>query len=172
MGAEERENAEKNQKKKKGASAQKKNASETPRTAGAAAEDDDMGVMGAEADDAEVEFIRVVCEKELVTECPEIGNNLLYLMSPLILAVCKNPTKYKDPDLRASASLALSKYMLVSDEFCSSHLQLLFTVLEKSEEPIIRANLIIALGDLSFRYPNTLEPWTPKMYQRLHDTSV
>ena len=26
-------------------------------------EDDDMGVMGAEADDAESEFIRSVCEK-------------------------------------------------------------------------------------------------------------
>jgi len=173
----ERENAEKdkeNQKKKKGASAQKRSANETPRNAGGAGEDDDMGVMGAEADDAEVEFIRVVCEKELVCEKDhtDMGTNLLYLISPLILAVCKNPSKYKDPDLRASASLALSKYMLVSDEFCSAHLQLLFTVLEKSEEPIIRANLIIALGDLSFRYPNTLEPWTPKMYQRLHDTSV
>lgn len=171
----ERENAEKdkeNMKKKKGTSTQKRSASETPRnTGGGAGEDDDMGVMGAEADDAEVEFIRVVCEKELVTN-ESMGSNLLYLLSPLILAVCKNPSKYKDPDLRASASLALSKYMLVSDEFCSSHLQLLFTVLEKSEEPIIRANLIIALGDLSFRYPNTLEPWTPKMYQRLHDTSV
>ena len=31
-------------------------------------EDDDMGVMGAEADDAESEFIRTVCEKVLETQ--------------------------------------------------------------------------------------------------------
>ena len=64
--------------------------------------------------------------------------------------------------------------------------QLLFTVLEKAEEPVIRANLIVALGDLSCRchahttlllilmslprFPNTVEPWTPKMYARLHDS--
>jgi len=170
----EKEKKEKEKEKKKkrtsASSTQIRSASETPRAPGGG-EDEDMGVVGAEADDAEAEFIRVVCEKELVTN-DSMGTNLLYLISPLILAVCRNPSKYKDPDLRASASLALSKYMLVSDEFCSTHLQLLFTVLEKSEEPVIRANLIIALGDLSFRYPNTLEPWTPKMYQRLHDTSV
>merc|ERR1719206_1566354 len=39
-------------------------------------------------------------------------------------------------------------------------------------EPVIRANLIIALGDLSFRFPNTVEPWTPRMYARLHDESI
>ena len=93
-------------------------------------------------------------------------------MAPLILNVCSNPSKFPDPDLRSSASLALSKFMLVSSEFCESHLQLLFTVLERSVEPIIRANLIIALGDMSFRFPNTVEPWTPRMYARLHDDSV
>ena len=39
----------------------------------------------------------------------------------------------------------------MSSEFAEKHLQLLFTVLEKSVEPVIRANLIIALGDMSFR---------------------
>ena len=61
--------------------------------------------------------------------------------------------------------------MLVSSEFCEEHLQLLFTILEKSPEPVIRANLIIATGDLSFRFPNILEPWTPNMYSRLRDES-
>jgi len=81
-------------------------------------------------------------------------------------------SRYPDPHLRASASLALAKFMLVSSEFCDKHLQLLFTVLEKATEPVIRANLIIALGDMSFRFPNTVEPWTPRMYARLHDDSI
>ena len=105
-----------------------------------------MGCVGAEADDAEAEYIRNVCEKEIVT-----GTNLLALFAPSIIEVCLYPHKYPDSKLRASASLALAKFMLVSSEFCDEQLQLLFTVLERSPEPIIRANMIIATGDLSFR---------------------
>ena len=140
----------------------------TPRNQGEV-EEDDMGCVGAEADDMEAEFIRKICEKELLSPEHLLGN-----LAPLVVTICANPTKYPDCDLRASASLALAKLMLVSSEFCEKHLQLLFTVLEKADEPVIRANLIIALGDLSCRFPNTVEPWTPKMYARLHDdvTSV
>lgn len=145
--------------------AKRTTALETPRNANQ--EEDDMSCVGAEADDAEAEFIRHVCEKQIL-----FGPTLLTSLTPLILTICSNPTKYPDPDLRASASLALAKFMLVSSDFCDKHLQLLFTVLEKATEPVIRANLIIALGDLSFRFPNTVEPWTPRMYARLHDDSL
>jgi condensin complex subunit 1 len=33
----------------------------------------------------------------------------------------------------------------------------------------VRSNCIIALGDLAFRFPNVLEPWTEHMYARLSD---
>jgi condensin complex subunit 1 len=82
-----------------------------------------------------------------------------------------HPNKYPDSQLRAASSLALAKLMLISSQFCEEHLQLLFTMMEKSDDPVIRANLIIASGDLSFRFPNTLEPWTPHMYGRLRDES-
>merc|ERR550532_2698974 len=61
--------------------------------------------------------------------------------------------------------------MLVSEKFCEDNLQVLFTILEKSRDPVIRANTIIAAGDLSFRFPNTVEPWTPRMYACLRDDS-
>ena len=64
--------------------------------------------------------------------------------------------------LQSSGAMALAKYMMVSSEFCEENLQLLFTILEKSRDPVIRANTIIAAGDLSFRFPNTVEPWTPR----------
>ena len=70
-----------------------------------------------------------------------------------------------------ASSLTLAKLMLMSSTFCEENLQLLFTLMEKSEEPVVRANLIVAAGDLSFRFPNTLEPWTPNMYSRLRDES-
>ena len=150
-------------KKAKRTSMARATAMETPKAANT--EEEDMGVVGAEADDAEAEFIRTVCEKEVL-----YGGSLLAAMCPLISSICSNPSKFPDPDLRASASLALSKFMLVSSEFCEQNLQLvslndgilflaikflflfqLFTVLERSVEPVIRANLIIALGDMSFR---------------------
>lgn len=134
--------------------------------AGAADEEDE--VVGAEADDAEAEYIRSVCEKEIVNA----PGNLLTSFAPSIIEVCLYPHKYPDAKLRAAASLALAKFMLVSSEFCEEQLQLLFTVLERSAEPVIRANMIIAAGDLSFRFPNTLEPWTPRMYACLRDESA
>ncbi|KAI0222051.1 Condensin complex subunit 1 [Lamellibrachia satsuma] len=142
-------------------------ARKTPRSeVGQASVEEDLGMTGAVAEDAEAEFIRRVTEEELVT-----GNNLLAVLSPVITAVCNNPTKYCDERLQAAASLALAKYMLVSSEFCEKHLQLLFTILEKSPNPVIRANTIITLGDLTFRFPNLIQPWTPNLYARLRDDS-
>ena len=53
-----------------------------------------------------------------------------------------------------------------SSEFCEKHLQLLFTILEKSSSAVVRANAVIALGDLTFRFPNLIEPWTSHIYAR------
>ena len=33
----------------------------------------------------------------------------------------------------------------------------------------VRTNIVVALGDLAFRFPNALEPWNPKIYDRLRD---
>jgi len=33
----------------------------------------------------------------------------------------------------------------------------------------VRCNLVIALGDLAFRFPNLVEPWTAHLYQPLAD---
>jgi len=31
---------------------------------------------------------------------------------------------------------------------------------------LIFDSVMIALGDLAFRFPNSIEPWTPRMYSR------
>ncbi|XP_052287084.1 condensin complex subunit 1-like isoform X2 [Dreissena polymorpha] len=128
--------------------------------------DEEMGLGGAAAEDAESEYIRKICECEVVK-----GNTLLSAFGPLLVVVCSNHQKYPDTELQTAASLALAKFMMVSSEFCDQHLQLLFTMLEKSHSPIIRANTIIAMGDLCFRFPNLVEPWTPHLYARLRDDS-
>lgn len=38
--------------------------------------------------------------------------------------------------------------------------------------PVVRNNLVVALGDLVSRFPNTLEPWTPNIYATLEDSDT
>ncbi|CAN0300996.1 unnamed protein product, partial [Ectocarpus sp. 4 AP-2014] len=75
------------------------------------------------------------------------------------------------PLLRESSVLAMSKFMCISEAFCERNLSLLFTTLERSKDTAVRANIIVALGDLAFRFPNALEPWNPHIYNRLKDDS-
>lgn len=39
-------------------------------------------------------------------------------------------------------------------------------MMEKSALSSVRANLMIAAGDLAIRFPNLVEPWTPHLYAR------
>ncbi|XP_063220920.1 condensin complex subunit 1 [Bacillus rossius redtenbacheri] len=129
--------------------------------------DDMASVVGAVADDQEAEFIRNVCEKELVT-----GDNMLSAFRELAVVVCRDPSTYPDPVLQRTAALALAKMMLVSSELCDQHLQLLVSVMERSADEDTRANLVVAVSDMAYRFPNTIEPWTPHIYGRLHDPSL
>jgi len=62
--------------------------------------------------------------------------------------------------------------MSVSSILCESYLPLLFTVLNQEQSPVIRTTIMIALGDLAFRFPNSLEPWTAHMYSKLTDSDI
>ncbi|XP_053306330.1 condensin complex subunit 1 isoform X2 [Spea bombifrons] len=128
--------------------------------------EEELGLAGASADDIEADLIRKICDTELLG-----GQQYLSAFLPLVLQICSNPGKYSDPDLSTVATLTLAKYMMISSDFCDSHLRLLFTVLEKSPFPRVRSNIMIALGDLSIRFPNLIEPWTPHLYARLRDPS-
>ncbi|XP_060046188.1 condensin complex subunit 1 isoform X2 [Erinaceus europaeus] len=126
--------------------------------------EEEMGLVGATADDTEAELIRGICEMELLD-----GKQTLAAFVPLVLKVCNNPGLYNSPELSAAASLALGKFCMISATFCDSQLRLLFTMLEKSSLPIVRSNLMIATGDLAIRFPNLVDPWTPHLYARLRD---
>ncbi|CAN0032234.1 unnamed protein product, partial [Hapterophycus canaliculatus] len=79
--------------------------------------------------------------------------------------------RFGHPLIRESSVLALSKFMCISESFCDRNLSLLFTTLERSKDTSVQANIIVALGDLAFRFPNALEPWNPRIYDRLTDES-
>ncbi|XP_026716613.1 condensin complex subunit 1 [Athene cunicularia] len=126
--------------------------------------EEELGLVGALADDTEAELIRSICETELLD-----GKHLFSAFVPLVLKICSNPGLYSDSSLSAAAALSLGKFCMISSEFCDSHLRLLFTLMEKSPLPAVRSNLIIAAGDLAIRFPNLVEPWASHLYARLRD---
>lgn len=152
-----RETEEREEKERRPSSKSKEAASDS-------AMDAELGLMGASAEDAEAELIRKICETELLAE-----ENLLGVFLPLVVKVCSSPGRHSHPQLTTAACLALSRYMMISSSVCQENIRLLFTVLERSTLPVVRANAVIALGDLTVRFPNILEPWTPNLYARLSD---
>uniref|UniRef100_A0A674PH39 Condensin complex subunit 1 n=1 Tax=Takifugu rubripes TaxID=31033 RepID=A0A674PH39_TAKRU len=134
------------------------------KAANESAMEEDLGLIGASAEDTEAELIRKICETELLAE-----ENLLCAFLPLLVKVCSSPGRYSHPQLTTAACLALSQYMMISPAACEENIRLMFTVLERSALPVVRANAIIALGDLIVRFPNILEPWTQNLYARLSD---
>lgn len=108
-----------------------------------------------------------IIEKKIVQE------NLLGKFHPLVAYIVANENEtFNDQMLRETALLALCRYMSVSAEICEKYLPLLFTALEREVCPQARTTVMIGLGDLAFRFPNALEPWTSHLYSRLNDDST
>jgi condensin complex subunit 1 len=128
--------------------------------------EEEMGMVAAADAENERKF-NLVTEQKLVTD------NLLGKFHPLIAFVVANKHgKFGDPLLREAAVLALCRYMAVSSTVCERYLPLLFTVLQMEPSALVRTTISIALGDVAFRFPNSLEPWTGHMYARLSDSST
>lgn len=136
-------------------------ASETPRLRKEKEDSADAELGEINADDAEADYINQVCESEIVD-----GQTILSALSPIVVLVCTNPQKFTSSQLQSTASLSLTKLMLVSSKFCEKNLPLVFTMMEKSSDPQIRSNLVYAIGDLANRFPNLIEPWTKHLYVR------
>lgn len=46
------------------------------------------------------------------------------------------------------------------------------TLLQSSNDARVRSNIIVAIGDMSFRFPNLVAPWARHMYARLRDNDT
>lgn len=134
-----------------------------------AAEEDQLEAelgMGAEAELEHDTRVAEVLEQEIV------GGGLLAAFEPLLLRLVANEQgAWGEETLRSAATLALTKYMTVSQEVCENHLPLLITALAAEVHPSVRGNTVVALGDLAFRFPNAVEPWTSHLYRPLRDES-
>ncbi|CAE6439777.1 unnamed protein product, partial [Rhizoctonia solani] len=134
----------------------------------AAAATDDIEQVAGNAEDDIGDTIHSIRENELLSG----PNSLLALYGPMIKEICGTPKTYKNQILRMSATLALSKLMCVSSKFCEEHLMLLFKLMESSRNPIIRSNIIIALGDVAICFNNMIDENSDRLYDGLSDPDL
>lgn len=111
---------------------------------------------------AEAEKALELAEKELVSPKSILGR--FGNLARKIAADQSAPA-----ELQASAVLCMAKLMCVEESFCEKNLRLLFSILSSSPEPVVRSNSVTALGDLAFRFPNLVEPWSAHIYGALRD---
>eukprot|EP00977_Amphora_coffeiformis_P007045 scaffold1522_cov166-Amphora_coffeaeformis.AAC.23 len=133
-----------------------------------AAMEDELG-MAAELEAENERQIADISENEI------LGRGLISVFGPLLVRVVGNEGgKFDSEILRQASTLALCKFMCVSSTFCEQHLPLLFKALGDApdEDITMRANTVVALGDLAFRFPNEVEPYTPRIYACLRDPST
>ena len=128
-------------------------------------EKDELELIGGTSEDDFTEAMSHIRERELLFG----PSSLLANFGPLVTEICSNNTAYPDRDLQASATLCLAKLMCVSAEYCEKNLPLLITILERSDDPIVRSNAVIALGDMAVCFNHLIDENTDFLYRRLND---
>ncbi|KNC98205.1 condensin subunit YCS4 [Spizellomyces punctatus DAOM BR117] len=136
----------------------------TPRKQGG----DELDQVTGTAEDEFTEAIAHIRERELLFG----DRSLLGSFGPLIAYICLHNAAFNHPILQIMAVLALCKFMCVSSDFCDAHLQLLFTILEKAEDPIIRSNTVIGLGDMTVCFNSLIDQNISYLYNRLNDKDL
>lgn len=129
------------------------------------AEEDELDLIGGTTEDDFQDAMAHIRERELLYG----ANSLLAKFGPLVVEILANNNSYPDRDLQASATLCLAKLMCVSAEYCEKNLPLLITIMERSEDPIVRSNAVIALGDMAVCFNHLIDENTDFLYRRLND---
>ncbi|KAF1942443.1 condensin [Clathrospora elynae] len=128
-------------------------------------EADELDLMAGTTEDDFTEAIAHVRERELLFG----PQSLLANFGPLVADICANNTSYNHPTLQAQAALCLAKLMCVSSEYCETNLGLLLTILERSQDAVVRSNLVVALGDMAVCFNHLIDENTDFLYRRLND---
>jgi len=131
-------------------------------------EQDDLDLIAGTTEDDFTEAMAHIRERELLYG----PTSLLAVFGPLVTELCANNTSYPDPTLQSQAALCLAKLMCVSSEYCETNLGLLITILEKSRDPIVRSNLVLALGDMAVCFNHLIDENTDFLYRRLNDADA
>ncbi|KAG9389368.1 Condensin complex protein [Pyrenophora tritici-repentis] len=128
-------------------------------------EANELDLMAGTTEDDFTEAIAHIRECELLYG----PQSLLANFGPLVADICANNTSYNHPTLQAQAALCLAKLMCVSSEYCETNLGLLLTILERSQDAVVRSNLVVALGDMAVCFNHLIDENTDFLYRRLND---
>lgn len=128
-------------------------------------EQDELDLIGGTTEDDFTEAMSHIRERELLYG----RSSILALFGPLVTEICANNTLYRSRTLQSHATLCLAKLMCVSSEYCEANLPLLITILERSPDPIVRSNAVIALGDMAVCFNHLIDENTDFLYRRLQD---
>jgi condensin complex subunit 1 len=128
-------------------------------------DENELDLIGGTTEDDFTEAMAHIRERELLYD----ENSLLTNFGPLVAEICANNNTYPDRNLQAAATICMAKLMCVSGEYCEKNLPLLITIMERSEDPIVRSNAVIALGDMAVCFNHLIDENTDFLYSRLND---
>ncbi len=131
-------------------------------------QDADLAKVSASVEDDFAELVKGVREHEVLFGPQSIFTTL----APVVAYVCANNLVFKNGRLQRIATLALAKLMTISSVFCERQLQLFLTILERSEEAVIRSNLVIAFGDLAQAFNRIVDQNIDFLFARLRDSHL
>lgn len=127
--------------------------------------DDLDAVAGGSTEEEFTEAMIKIREEELLHG----EKSLLAIYGPLVSEICANNTSYNHPTLVAQAALCLGKLMCLSPTYCQQNMTLLLTILERSKDPVVRSNLVIALADVAIQFSFMVDENENFLFRRLDD---
>ncbi|KAJ9119099.1 hypothetical protein QFC22_003590 [Naganishia vaughanmartiniae] len=131
-------------------------------------DNNDLDAVAGNAEDDIGDLIASIREKELLYG----EDSLLAVYGPMVAHIAEPRNPYKSPILRQAATLTLSKLMCVSAQFCEDELSLLLRILKSSRDPVIRSNIVIALGDIAVSFGSIIDENSDRLYEGLSDQDM
>ncbi|KAG7886457.1 hypothetical protein KL938_000110 [Ogataea parapolymorpha] len=128
----------------------------------------ELDMIGGTTEDDFTDAVQVVKEKELLYS--ETG--VLAQFVPLVKEIVTHPKDYNDRRLQRQAILCLSKLMCISSRFCEENLALFLKIMETSEDPVVRSNAVLGLGDMAVCFNNVIDTSKDFLYGRLQDKDI
>ncbi|KAG7860482.1 hypothetical protein KL939_001968 [Ogataea angusta] len=128
----------------------------------------ELDMIGGTTEDDFTDAVQVVKEKELLYS----ENGLLTQFVPLLKEIVTHPKDYNDKRLQRQAILCLSKLMCISPRFCEENLSLFLKIMETSEDPVVRSNAVLGLGDMAVCFNNVIDTSKDFLYGRLQDKDL
>ncbi|RCK54740.1 Condensin complex subunit 1 [Candida viswanathii] len=133
-----------------------------------AEEENELEMIGGTSEDDFADAVVHVKEREILYG----ESSLLAKFGPLVKDICANTKQFKNKTLQRSAVLCLVKLMCVSSIYCEENLPLLLQIMENSDDPIIRCNCVLGLGDMAVCFNSIIDESTDFIYRRLTDKSL